>query len=799
MVITRVVFILVVLIMTGAVFISFASATDTGDAVRSAPPNGEWNSTGGLSSDISESVVAPGRLLIRYFEEYATDLPLFRQTCEESNAGVGAFTVRDYTGLGFPGLVLVELPGQVPLDGALEYYQSLPQVMYAEPDVARQAELVPNDPEFWHQWGLSNTGQVFNEGSPPGTAGADIAAPSAWETTTAGNGVIVAVLDSGVDYHHPDLIPNLWRDHATGTFGYDAIWGDQDPMDQASHGSHCTGIIGAAGDNGIGGTGVAWRAQVMGVRFLNGFGTGTVSDEIAGILWATQHGARIVSCSFGGREYSRAEYDVISRSDALFICAAGNSGADIDAGPYYPVCYDLPNIIGVAATTPDDGIADFSNYGAVSVDLGAPGVTIYSTKRCYYEQSPIWRDPMDSFANWTTHGNWTISLVDFTSPPASAQGLINRNLGPNESVPLVLTLKTPLDLLGINDPVLTYGWMMVALNWTFRVEASLDGRQYVPLDYGSNPPLMISGPYFTRSCRVPSDLSSGPLYLRFVADGDFVAISLDDIALSDGYGRVDEVRWGFMDGSSMACPQVSGVAAILASYAPEKPLSQIKEAILRTVDPLPALSGKTRSGGRVNLTAALAAVTPHPTPTPTPTPTSQGLRADFVASPRKGSRPLTVTFTDHSTGNPTQWYWSFGDGVSSLAQHPNHTYMQPGNYTIALKVTNGMSSYRISRPGYITVEATAGPTPPPTPTPPGFRADFTASPQTGPAPLTVTFTDESVGVPSHWYWSFGDGSSSLEKNPVHTYTKGGNYSISLEASSTGGRYRLHRQSYIKVA
>ncbi|HWQ66042.1 MAG TPA: S8 family serine peptidase [Methanospirillum sp.] len=540
---------------------------------------------------------APSSLLVRFDQS-----PVSARV----HSAVGSRVIREFSSEGIEGLQLIAIPDRLSVPDAITYYEGQPGVLYAEPDYYRDADRLPNDPEFWRQWGLVNNGQIYYENASAGVPGADIKATMAWDRATGGD-TIVAVLDSGVDYLHPDLTVNIWTDPVTGTYGYDAITGEPEPMDLASHGTHCAGIIGAVGDNGLGIVGVNWNTRIMPVRFLNSFGRGKVSDEIAAILWATAHGAEILSCSYGSPDFSRAEYDLIQQADALFVCAAGNAGSDNDVSPYYPNSYDLPNIISVAATDPSDHLADFSNFGAKSVDLGAPGVDIYSTKHMTYLASPVWSDPLDSFRNWTVHGNWTIDTSSAVSPLTSARGTVDRISANSTGIPAILTLSNPWKIADIAEPIISYQWSMVGTNYSFMIEGSSDGFTWQPLEYGSGS--IILAPFMKRECKIPADLRKSRLFIRFVVNGDFCIASLDDISLSDGYGTVADIRWGYMNGTSMACPQVSGMAALLASAAPDIPLTEIKQVILSTIDPLPDLAGKTVTGGRANLSAAIERIT----------------------------------------------------------------------------------------------------------------------------------------------------------------------------------------------
>jgi subtilisin family serine protease/sugar lactone lactonase YvrE len=279
------------------------------------------------------------------------------------------------------------------LERALERLRSDPDVQYAEPNWRVRIADIPSDPLFPQQYDMRNTGQTG------GTPGADIHAAAAWDVTTGSPDVVVAVIDTGVDATHPDLAANIWTNpgeipdndidddgngYVDDVHGWDFANHDNDPDDDVGHGTHVAGTIAAVGDNGIGVAGVAWHARVMPLKFLSGDGTGTTANAISAIDYAVAMGARIESNSWGGGGFSEAMLEAIrdaSDHDVLFVAAAGNAGVDTDVIPFFPAGYDSPNILAVAASDKNDQLASFSNYGATSVDLAAPGVQILSTLR----------------------------------------------------------------------------------------------------------------------------------------------------------------------------------------------------------------------------------------------------------------------------------------------------------------------------------------------------------------------------------------------------------------------------------
>lgn len=292
---------------------------------------------------------------------------------------------------GVDRLTLVEVPENTNIQSAIRELRNDPNVEYAEPNYLAEFSVLPNDPSFPKLWGMNNTGQTG------GVADADIDAPEAWNTQTAANFVVVAVIDSGVDYTHEDLAANIWSntgeipgngidDDKNGFIddirGWDFVNNDNNPFDDFGHGTHAAGTIGAVGNNGKGVVGAAWSVKILPLKFLDSGGGGSYEAAIAAIQYATLKRVSIMSNSWGGGGYSQALKDVIKtaeKSGILFVAAAGNSSSDSDINPMYPAAYDNENIVSVAATDDKDGKAGFSNYGKISVDLGAPGVNIYST------------------------------------------------------------------------------------------------------------------------------------------------------------------------------------------------------------------------------------------------------------------------------------------------------------------------------------------------------------------------------------------------------------------------------------
>lgn len=294
----------------------------------------------------------------------------------------------DYSEIGLPNTYLVKLSkGEDPKE-VKERYKQEPDVVYAELNYIARCTVLPGDTSFSKLWGLHNTGQTG------GIPDADIDAPEAWDLCTGSDEVIIAVIDTGVDYNHPDLAGNIWTNpgeiagngidddnngYIDDIHGWDFFNEDNNPLDDNGHGTHCAGTIGAIGNNGQGVAGVTWHAKIMPLKYANADGSGLYSDATAAILYANKMGARVMSNSWGGTSYSYTLESAINSSDALVVCAAGNSASNIDTNPFYPASYSSPQVLTVASSTKNDTISSFSNYGVISVDVAAPGESIYST------------------------------------------------------------------------------------------------------------------------------------------------------------------------------------------------------------------------------------------------------------------------------------------------------------------------------------------------------------------------------------------------------------------------------------
>jgi subtilisin family serine protease len=340
----------------------FSIPSDKTTAVRTMAIN--------VDANVPEVDPKSRRLMISYADGGTKPL------AETLNAA-GLRTIEDYERGSF---LLVE-PEQEVSATTVDTLLSDDAVLYAAPDyivsvtqsgptngVQAAAAITPNDALFGHLWGMQN-----------------IKATQVWPTIRETPNIIVAVIDTGVDYTHPDLRANMWS--KGGRFGYDFFDNDDNPIDEEGHGTHCAGTIAGVGNNGIGVAGVTWKAQIMAMRFLGSDGSGSTSDAVKCIDWAVANGAHILSNSWAGPDTSRELSEAVTRAEqkgVLFVAAAGNSagnGNNNDSNPYYPASLPNANIISVAAIDVNNARGSFSHYGQRTVDIGAPGVGIVSTVR----------------------------------------------------------------------------------------------------------------------------------------------------------------------------------------------------------------------------------------------------------------------------------------------------------------------------------------------------------------------------------------------------------------------------------
>ncbi len=549
-------------------------------------------------------------------------------------------------------------------------YRRLRGVVDAQPIGIHPVEAtLPNDPDFSKQWHLNQSNDH------------DMDAPEAWEIEDGNENIIVAILDTGVRYYHKDLgganasssnpeaaRGNMWInwaekngqsgvdddgngfvddwigwDFVDGVNGYpgeDDTTPDNDPRDFNGHGTHTSGIVAAINNNGYA-VGSAAGGYLNGSQAENGNGVKVMALRIgySGTFFIWEQG--YVSMDFAADAF----YYAADNGAKIASCSWGssNTGGLGDAIDYF-LAGDQRLIFKSAGNDDNEN----TDYMTGRDDIIAVAAT----------------DANDLKASFSSYGTW----VDISAPGDNIYSTYHDHDDPNT---------------------------------------------------------------------------------------DYVAS---------------------LSGTSMASPNAAAVAALIWSRHPDWTASQVKQRLFDTADPIddlnPTYAGKL-GAGRVN---AYNAVNDGTTPPPT---------AAFTADPTSGCAPLTVQFTDQSTGDITSYSWDFGDGNTSTAQNPQHTYNNPGTYTVTLTVSGAGGSDTETKVDYITVYDP-------------ITADFSGTPTSGDAPLTVTFTDQSTGTVTAWSWDFGDGTTSTEQNPTHTYNSAGTYTVTLTASNSCDSDTQTKTDYITV-
>jgi subtilisin family serine protease len=516
--------------------------------------------------------------------------------------------------------------------GTLNSIEHKDTVAHAQPNYQYQPTATPNDTYFNKLWGLNNTGQTVN--GTAGTSDADIDAPEAWGLEKSSwTNVTVAVIDTGVTLSHPDLVNNLAP-------GWDFVDGDDTPEDDNGHGTHVAGIIAGVANNSSGVSGLSYQSNLKVMPLRTDF---TTAKNIAAIEFAASRGVKIISASWGCYEFDQggshavcgddygygdqAMIDAIEAFPGLFVTSAGNGDGDADPegdnheieNHDYPCDHTAANIICVAATDQNDDLTSFSDYGAVSVDVAAPGENIYSTYN-QYTADPLFADPLfledfedviepdigDQFApegvdnNWGTAGGfiWT-DLPNFPYAPGADTSIV--------SDPIDLTGKSAATLSFIAycdtepadpfwfDYVEVYARRTSTSSWVSLRRFDEDRLGLVLPPYGVE---VISIPI------IPYISSETQIKFNWVTDGfddggPYNGCALDNI-------RVEAAaKYAYLDGTSMATPYVSGLAGLLWSYKSSLTTAQVKAKILDTGDSLLDLSGKTVTGKRINVYQAL--------------------------------------------------------------------------------------------------------------------------------------------------------------------------------------------------
>jgi thermitase len=534
------------------------------------------------------------------------------------------------------------------VSAALAELRADPAVRTAARETYDVPHAMTNDPLFGQLWGLHNDGAGV-AGFAGAVADADVDALAAWDRTRGVPGVAIADLDSGYRFDHPDLGPVAWVNPADPPNGADddgngiaddwrgadfvgasanAPTPDGDPTDDnlvdGGHGVHTAGTIGGAGNNGIGISGVAQDARIMPLRVCSYFTDDDLGDgrddsgticpstaQIQAINYAGAHGARIANMSLGGTSFNAAVRDAFAANpNVLFVVSAGNDGLDNEVVPHFPCNYEPPtsgiagaidNVVCVAATDQADRLAGFSDWGARSVDVGAPGTEILSAHPAFAQ--PIADDfEVDDFAaRWTPGSDGGFARTN--EPPLTSFGIGDSpGADPSPSTIVESTSAAVSVPAGTGACRLSQSRVLQLGGGIYRYFVLRDG---VPAY--TSPPVSASGAFETTPIL---GLGGTSVQVRFryetgaaPAAGD--GVWLDDVELECYAPLAAAPAYELLDGTSMAAPHVSGAAALLLSLNPAATTAELRGALLATVDPLPALVGRVVTGGRIDAARAL--------------------------------------------------------------------------------------------------------------------------------------------------------------------------------------------------
>jgi subtilisin family serine protease len=585
--------------------------------------------------------------------------------------------------LGDPLFQLLEADLGQSASDVLAALRGNPAVQAASRDGYSSLDSVPNDPLFGELWGLSNGGGGI-DGFSGAVAGADVDAPLAWDRTTGSPSTVIADLDSGYRFDSPDLGPVAWTnpgeiagnsidDDSNGFVddvqGYDFVGAsadsptsDSDPTDDnlisGGHGVHTAGTMGAAGNNGVGITGVAQNVRIMPLRICANSAVNKdetrcpFSSQIAAINYAGAMGAKAANMSLGGTTFNTTERDAIAANpQTLFVISAGNDGEDNDFEPHYPCNYDplaegksaVDNVICVAATDQADQLAGFSDWGASSVDLGAPGTETLSTFPVMITTLVDDFETNDFSSKWETTAGTGMGRAAAGDGPLTSFGMTDSpGAAPAPSSAHQSTLTS-----GISVPAGSGACTLSGLRFrsadagsSFSYAVLSDGESAFTNSGSTNTSGSEMAAFNTvpikglggHSVKVSFGYTAGPS--PTAANG----IWFDNLKLTCYAPLSTPPGYEFLEGTSMAAPHVTGAAGLLFSLRPTATVTEVRDALLAGVDAIPALTGETTSGGRLDIDQAMEVLTGESGSDKEP-PAAPQLQSTVPASPANDNNP----------------------------------------------------------------------------------------------------------------------------------------------------------------
>lgn len=530
---------------------------------------------------------------------------------------------RDIRELSPNGYVHVKLRPGTGVSRGMTLYKADPNIEAVQPNYIYHFLAEPNDTQYGQMWGFKNTGQSISSASypsnNPGVAGQDMDMEVAWDHVTDCNSIIVAVLDSGVNYTHQDLAANMWDGTAAGypNHGFDFADNDNDPMPQDAfgHGTHVAGTIGAVGNNNLGTTGVCWKAKIMALRVLSANG-GTTAAITQGVNFAVTHGAKVINMSLSGSTFDPLFNDEITNArnnGVIVVVAAGNEANNNDvASTVYPCNFSQDNLICVAALDQAYALATFSNFGAMSVDVGAPGVNAKSAW-------PGTTITDDFTSGWTLTGAFTAVSCDLDGPGPVApfRMLVNPAnwcaFGTYANNANDIAYKT-FDLSSASHARLSFLYFYdTQLNFDFAGTAYIStggnpfgGGGVVTETSGTTNNIAVEGSADLNSCRTAT-CSVGFRLRSDAAITDFgvgiLGFEIDTVQSNSNVYRV-------LNGTSMASPHVAGLAALIWSYNPGYTYSDVVNSVKNGGESITALAGRTTTGRAANAMGSLRFINP---------------------------------------------------------------------------------------------------------------------------------------------------------------------------------------------